>query len=392
MRLLHRYVVTEVVRIFLLALAALTMMLVAVGVVGEASRHGLGSGQIVQILPYVVPATMPYTLPATLLFSVCLVYGRMSGDNEITALKSAGISIWSIIWPSLGVGLLLSVVTMCFIDRFIPWANQGLRVTVMNAAEDILYGILKHEKVFYDKRVGWSIIVRDVVGRRLIRPTIRFTPAGSSTGLTIQADEAIISMVPAEGIASLRVIKGDGTWGTGDHFHCDDCTFPIDLPNVESKAKPRDLTLGQIHKRLHEVRIDRDNFDRLRAVECAFSIFQGRLTELLKPVPKYERNRQEDLGHENDRLRTEVAMRWSMSAGCLCFVLLGSPIAILGRRRDFLTNFMTCFLPIILFYYPLLMGMQNLSKDGRVIPAALWLGNAGIVACALIVLRKVLRY
>jgi hypothetical protein len=53
---------------------------------------------------------------------------------------------------------------------------------------------------------------------------------------------------------------------------------------------------------------------------------------------------------------------------------------------------MTCFLPIILFYYPLLMGMQNLSKDGRVIPAALWLGNAGIVACALIVLRKVLRY
>lgn len=392
MRLLHRYVVTELLRIFLLSLAALTLLLVAVGVVGEASRHGLGSGQILQILPYVLPATMPYTIPATLLFSVSLVYGRMSGDNEITALKSAGISVWSIIWPSLGVGVLLSAVTMCFIDRFIPWANLGLRTTVLNAAEDILYGVLRREKVFYDRQAGWSITVRNVVGRKLIRPTIRFKPAGSSTGLTIQADEATITINPAKGNASLRVVNAKVALSNGARYVFADHVFPIELPSIAAKIKPRDLTLEQIHKRLGEVYVERDEFERRRAVETTFLFFEGRLTELFKPPSRHEQYRQEELGHENDRLRTEVAMRWSMASGCFCFVVLGSPIAILQRRRDFLTNFMTCFLPIMLIYYPLLLGMQNLSKDGRVLPAALWLGNAGIAAWGLLVLRKVLRH
>lgn len=392
MRLLHRYVVTEVLRVFLLTLAALTLLLVAVGVVGEAKRYGLGSGQILEILPYVVPATMPYTIPATLLFAVCLVYGRMASDNEITALKSAGISVWAIIWPSLGAGVLLSVITMCFIDRFIPWANLGLRVTVMNAAEDILYGVLKRERVFDDRKVGWHIAVRDVDGRKLIRPTIRLTPRGSHETLTLQADAAIITMNPAEGNATLRVVNADVTTSGGDTSSFNDYSFPIELPNVEANPKPRDLTLEQIHGRLNEIEMERTRFHRRRDLETAFRIFQGRFTELFEPVPKHEQYRQEELGHEFDRLNTEVAMRWSMAAGCFCFVLLGSPVAILQRRRDFLTNFMTCFLPIILFYYPLLLGMQNLSKDGRIAPAALWLGNVGIAACALVVLRRVLRH
>jgi lipopolysaccharide export system permease protein len=53
---------------------------------------------------------------------------------------------------------------------------------------------------------------------------------------------------------------------------------------------------------------------------------------------------------------------------------------------------MTCFLPIMLLYYPLLLGLQNLSKDGKVLPAALWLGNAGMAATAWVVLRWVLRH
>ena len=54
--------------------------------------------------------------------------------------------------------------------------------------------------------------------------------------------------------------------------------------------------------------------------------------------------------------------RWP--CGSLLFVFLGAPVGILFARRDFLSAFMTCFLPIIGFYYPLMLVGTNLSKEG----------------------------
>ncbi len=44
-----------------------------------------------------------------------------------------------------------------------------------------------------------------------------------------------------------------------------------------------------------------------------------------------------------------------MAFGSLLFVILGAPVGILFARRDFLSAFMTCFLPIIGIYYPLML-------------------------------------
>ena len=73
---------------------------VFVGVFREASQSGLGPVQIMQILPFVVPSLLPFTIPATLLLAVCVVYGRVAADHEITAVKSAGISVMSLLWPA----------------------------------------------------------------------------------------------------------------------------------------------------------------------------------------------------------------------------------------------------------------------------------------------------
>ena len=70
--------------------AAVSLLLVFVGVFREASERGLGPVQILQVLPYVAPSMLPFTIPATLLLTVTVVYGRLSGDNEITAAKAAG--------------------------------------------------------------------------------------------------------------------------------------------------------------------------------------------------------------------------------------------------------------------------------------------------------------
>ena len=80
-------------RAFLLALLTMTAIFVLFMVVAEAMRSRLSRrSDIVQLVPYVIPSTLPYTIPVSLLFAVTVVYGRLAGDNEIIAVKTAGLS------------------------------------------------------------------------------------------------------------------------------------------------------------------------------------------------------------------------------------------------------------------------------------------------------------
>ena len=46
----------------------------------------------------------------------------------------------------------------------------------------------------------------------------------------------------------------------------------------------------------------------------------------------------------------------------------GAPVGILFARRDFLSAFMTCFLPIIGFYYPLMLFGYQPEQRGIMSP------------------------
>src|SRR5690606_33022682 len=123
-----------------------------------------------------------------------------------------------------------------------------------------------------------------------------------------------------------------------------------------------------------------------------FALTLGEFGELTEPSlyhREVERPKEEDLR----RLHTEVHSRLAMSTSCLFFVLIGGPFAMLQARRQFLTSFILCFVPILVVYYPLVLGMMSLGRTGHVEPVwAMWVGNSVLLAAGLIVLRKVLRH
>jgi lipopolysaccharide export system permease protein len=76
----------------------------------------------------------------------------------------------------------------------------------------------------------------------------------------------------------------------------------------------------------------------------------------------------------------------------LFFVLVGAPVGVFFGRRDFLSAFISCFLPIIAIYYPLTLAGVNVSKEGLVDPViALHAGNLVLGLGAAYVLRKVMK-
>src|SRR2546423_9000731 len=130
--ILHRMIFWELARVFFLALLALTGMLVLGGVVAEATQRGLAPMQLLMAIPLLVPSTLPYTLPATTLFATCVVYGRLAHDNEILALKAAGIHLWHVVWPAVFLGLATSAITFALSLDVIPTTHHTLRTMFIN--------------------------------------------------------------------------------------------------------------------------------------------------------------------------------------------------------------------------------------------------------------------
>ena len=85
-------------------------------------------------------------------------------------------------------------------------------------------------------------------------------------------------------------------------------------------------------------------------------------------------------------------MRPAFSLGCLCFVLVGCPVGIWFSKSDYLSAFMTCFLPIVTMYYPLMLCTVNFARAGKADPAlVIWIANGVLLLASVFLFRKLVR-
>lgn len=392
MRQLERYVMVELLRVFAALITISTLLLVFVGVFGEARRFDLGIWQILQIMPFVIPSLMPYTIPATLLLTVCVVYGRMAGDNEIIAARAAGIHIMHLMWPSFFLAGVFSVVALLLTDQVIPWAFGNIERIVALAMEDIFLDKLRTENQINGKEYGITINVTGVRGRTLIHPTIRYTPRGGRP-VTMQASEAHIEFDQKKQLVWLRIKGMQGNFnGKNQTFYLDDDRIPYPLPARDGSAGNRVMRTQDLMVKLQSEMERRTAAQQRQAIEAAFCLGLGEFERMKTPRFQEHFWIQYSASDLIRGLRTEYYNRFSLSVSSFFFILLGSPFAILMAKKQFLTSFLFCFLPILTVYYPISMMTQNMSKSGQIDPMwAAWLADGTLLIAAGYYIRRVLR-
>jgi len=393
MRLLERYVLGELLRVFSVLVIVSTALLVFVGVYSEAKDRGLGPGQIVEILPFVAPNLLPYTIPSMMLLSVCVVYGRMAGDREIIAARAAGIHVFHLIRPSLFLGGVLSLVSLLITDQVIPWSFANIERIATLAMEDIFLDLLRTQSQanIREKGLSVTVTVMDVQDRTLILPTIRYTTRGGQT-VTIQAQRANIEINLAQQHVVLHLVNGQlampgqaTTW-----FKSERRTFP--LPSERQKLKARSMRIVDVQATIQDAEKEKATAEQKQQLEAAFALATGNFGHLADTGMKahvYESTVSEQ---RMLQMRTELHHRFAMSSSCFFFVLVGSPFAIFLARNQFLTSFLFCFVPILIAYYPIAMMAQNMSKVGQLNPAwSVWVANTLMLIAAAYFFRRVTR-
>ena len=394
MNTLPRYVLFELNKVFFVVLVALALLLIIVGVVQEGTRQNLPLGQLVNLIPYILPDSLRYTLPVALLLATTTVYARMAGFNEIVAIKSLGISPTVILWPTYIVAFLVSLVTVCLNDVAVSWGRHGAQRVVTEAVEEIAYSMLRSQHSYSTSR--FAIYVKRVEGRRLLSTRLSLEPIGKTPAIMITAEEAELRSDPANNV--LKIFLRNGTVRVEGKISYefpdgDEREIPLRDPREDAESSlPSWLPLSVIPNQIAKHTELLKNVKQDMAVRAAFDLLRGDFGRLSGAEWAYRADGLNSVQSYLSRLLTEPHRRWSTGFSCLFFVWVGAPMAIRLRNGDLLTSFFLCFLPILIVYYPLLVYGIDGSKHGTIPPCSVWAGNVLLFAWGAWLLRKVMRY
>ncbi|MEN6449393.1 MAG: LptF/LptG family permease [Thermoguttaceae bacterium] len=382
MYIMTRYAVWEVLKYFLAALIALTLVITVGMAKRAADDYHLPFLLVFRIMPYLLPEVLGITIPVAMLYAVSGVFGRMTGSNEVVALKSLGISPMAIVWPVLVLAAFCSLGTVWMYEIAATRCRPAIDRVVTESVEEIVYSVL--QRTHSCDRNGFQITVQDVQGRKLIRPKITVRGQPGQHECFLSAAEAELRTDPKA--RQLRIIcrevEVDVDRGRLIASRPEqEWPIPIGEPNVQRTHRDRVAT-WEIPSRIADLEQNLRQLQRLREANKALGI---------KETP----DKAEQVAECRElilRLRTEPYRRWSNGFTCLCFAMVGIPVAMFFRHADVLTNFFLCFLPILAVYYPLLMLGDKLSTSGTLPPISFWMGNVVLSIPAVLLLRWNLRH
>ena len=152
MKLLNKYIIKEHIAPFFFALSVIMFILLMnflVKYIGQIFGKGLGFITIFKLITLNLAWMLALAVPMATLVAVLMAYGRFSADNEITILKSSGISIYKIIRPSLYLGIFLTLMMIYFSDQILPESNHQAK-KMFRAVREKKPTLQLEEHIFYE--------------------------------------------------------------------------------------------------------------------------------------------------------------------------------------------------------------------------------------------------
>lgn len=166
MKTLDRFVLKSYLRPFIITFMVMILFLLMQFVwkyIDDLAGRGVEWYYIAELLFYTAATLVPMALPLAVLLSSVMVLGGLGENNELAAMKSAGISLMRIMRPLLAFVSVLAVSAFLFANYVIPVANlrsETLRRNISNKKPALSI----REGVFYSGIDGYSIKIGEKLG------------------------------------------------------------------------------------------------------------------------------------------------------------------------------------------------------------------------------------
>jgi lipopolysaccharide export system permease protein len=117
------------------ALVALTSLMLLSQIAkkfGSLVGKGLPWSVIAEVFGLSVPFIVAMTLPMAVLVAVLYAFSHLAADNEITAMRASGVSVYQVLTPVLLWGVVMSAFNFLFVDQVLPRSNARLRTLLID--------------------------------------------------------------------------------------------------------------------------------------------------------------------------------------------------------------------------------------------------------------------
>ena len=302
---------------------------------------------VLAFIALVLPFSLTFTIPWGFLTALLLVFGRMSADNELIALKSNGVSVPRTCVP---VFVLAGALTLtCFwinID-VAPRAEQAMTRAVMDIATSNPAALFRADEIvsqFPDRRV----YVGKKEGDRLYNVIVfelndEFVPKQM-----IYAKEGVLSPDPANSRLLLRLFNA--------RFEQRDDKDPRDIYKIQQGIV--------MQEGVFPISLDKF-FDEYRGTRRMSSFT---LPELIKFIAK-------GAGARETEAFVELNKRFSVSLACAAFVLIAVPLGVTTHRKETSVGFALSLVIAFTYFFFIIMA-DTFRNNPAAYPAVLiWIPN-----------------
>jgi len=145
---LHKYIFRELLRVFILAVVALTLMLSLGSILQPVQEFGVGPRQVVHLMGYFLPIILTFVLPMAALFACSLVYGRFAGDSELDACRASGISLVRLVYPGLALAIIVAIANLLLSFYVMPVFVHRAEKSLKTDAKKILFRNIQRRRYY----------------------------------------------------------------------------------------------------------------------------------------------------------------------------------------------------------------------------------------------------
>jgi Predicted permeases len=348
-KIIDRYIFKEIALPFIIILFVLTFVLLMgkiLQIMDLMVNKGISVFPIAKLIVFLLPSFMMFTIPIALLIAILIAMGRLSADNEITAIKASGVSLLQIYYPVAIASLATFVITI-FISHFlVPHSNFATKRLLFEiASQNASIGI--KEKVFNADFKGLMLYADKIpLNGKYMEGVIVSDNRIIGEQNTILAKKAFLISDPELMTVKLRLENGS--------LH----TVSSDLKNyrkIDFESYDINLNLSTAIASMSE--------DSKSSTEMTM----GELLEKMKKPGIDEASIRE--------LAIEVHKKFSIPLSCIFFGLLALPLGIKSHRAVKSRGFAVGLI-VVSLYYLLRIGGEALAETGRLSTViGVWMPN-----------------
>lgn len=365
-RTLTGYLLSEILPPFLLGLLTFTFVLLIARILKLVElivTRGIPLTQVGRLLVLILPTFLELTLPMAFLLAILLGLGRLSGDQELLALKSSGVSPVQILLPLIFVAASVAAITFLLTTWVRPAAQVALKDELYNIAKTRVGTVLR-EKVFNDDFPNILIYVEEII-----------PPGNVGQGILI--------------IDKRETAKDNIIVGKVGLINTEEQTHTLSLRLFDGSIYERDRTrsdFSQTNFNIYDFKLDLDEFIGPAKMKDA-GPKEMSLNRLLKTIEE-----KQAAGINARPELMEFHQRIAFSFAPIVFCLLGVSLSLLPRtsRANRSWGVALCVVWLVVYYALLSLG-KALGERGAFHPfIALWFPNIVVGVISLHLFHKAL--